>query len=214
MFQVDDFKRFSRDLNVDLNGPLPGKKAQVAMAPKPIDDRRFNEDPNNPARLGGVMVLLFQDGNDVRIPLMKRPTYDGVHSGQVSLPGGKHEPEDKDLITTALRETEEEIGISSQSIEVLGSLSEMFIIASNFKVYPTVGVIHETPLFKLDTKEVEAIYTPTVSELMDLNKRKVKTMHFPPYTIHSPYFDIEGEVVWGATAMILGELVEVLKKQL
>ena len=212
MYHSLDFKRFIEDLNRSLSQPLPGKEAQSEMAPRPIDDRRFKEDPTNPARLGGVMVLLYHDGDNIRIPLMKRPTYNGAHSGQVSLPGGKHEEGDPDLIFTALRETEEEIGIQKDRIEVLGNLSEMFIIASNFKVYPTVGVLHEKPRFIPDRKEVEAIYTPTIHELMDLSKRKVKTMHFPPYTIESPYFDIEGEVVWGATAMILGELVQVINR--
>ena len=199
-------------MSIALNEPLPGREAQILMAPQPIDEKRFKEDPLNPARLGGVMILLYPDGNDIRLPLMKRPTYNGAHSGQVSLPGGKYEEGDSDLIMTSLRETEEEIGVSTSKIQVLGKLSEMFIVASNFKVFPTVGVINEKPVFFPDSKEVEAIYTPALSELMDLNKRKVKTMHFPPYTIHSPYFDIEGETVWGATAMILGELLEVIKK--
>lgn len=212
MYRSLDFKRFTKDLNSLLSESLPGKEAQAIMAPRPIDERRFKEDPKNPAKLGGVMVLLYQDGADIRIPLMKRPTYNGAHSGQVSLPGGKLEDGDVNLTVTALRETEEEIGIGRDRIEVLGNLSEMFIIASNFKVFPTVGVIHEAPQFVPDSKEVERIYTPSINELMNLSKRKVKTMHFPPYTIQSPYFDVEGEVVWGATAMILGEFLEVIKK--
>lgn len=207
-----DFKRFTEELNRLLSNSLPGKEAQAIMAPRPIDERRFREDPEKPAKLGGVMVLLYQDGGDIRIPLMKRPTYNGAHSGQVSLPGGKLEKGDANLTITALRETEEEIGIERNSIEVLGNLSEMFIVASNFKVFPTVGVIHEAPKFIPDSKEVERIYTPSINELMNLSKRKVKTMHFPPYTIQSPYFDVEGEVVWGATAMILGEFLEVMKR--
>jgi len=195
-----------------LQKPLPGKSAQIKMAPKPIDERRFSEDPGKPAKLGGVMVLLFPEEDVIRVPLMKRPTYNGAHSGQVSLPGGKFEDIDSDLVITALRETEEEIGVSKDSIEVLGTLSEMFIVASNFKVLPTVGVVRKKPSFIPDTKEVVSIYTPSIQELLSVDRPKVKTMHFPPYTIHSPYYEVEGEVVWGATAMILGELMEVLRR--
>lgn len=177
------------------------------MVPRPINERRFREDPQNPARPGGVLLLLYPHEGDIYIPLMKRPEYNGAHSGQVSLPGGKQEKEDSNLVETALRETHEEIGIPGSEIEVLGQLSEMFIIASNFRVFPTIGVTYEKPLLIPDQREVVKVLTPSLSELSDLSKRKVKTMHFPPYTIQSPYYDIEGEIVWGATAMILSELL-------
>ena len=212
MAHFSDFSNFAFQLKQRLKKPLPGRSAQLKMAPKPIDERRFAEDPSRPARLGGVMVLLYQEDRQVRIPLMKRPIYNGAHSGQVSFPGGKFEEGDANLVETALRETEEEIGIDMGEIEVLGNLSEMFIVASNFKVLPTVGIVREFPIFKLDRKEVEAIYTPSLQQFTDVVEPKVKTMHFPPYTIHSPYYDVEGQVVWGATAMILGELAEVIKE--
>ncbi|OEK01395.1 hypothetical protein BFP97_07625 [Roseivirga sp. 4D4] len=204
------FDHFVQSLSRRLNEPLPGRKAQEIMAPRPIDEKRFSEDPNNPARPGGVMVLLYPENGDIYLPLTKRPVYRGAHSGQISLPGGKVEKNDRDIVHTALRETQEEIGVENESIEVIGQLSELFIIASNFKVYPTVGVVRSQPEIVPDTREVIRVLTPSLTELRDTNRRSTKTMHFPPYTIESPYFDIDGEVVWGATAMILSELVHLI----
>ncbi len=206
----NSFQQFVDSLEKRLLKPLPGRGAQELMAPRPINERRFREDPTNPAKPGGVMVLLYPYNGEIYMPLTKRPVYTGAHSGQVSLPGGKVEKTDLDIIHTALRETEEEIGVSNESIQVLGQLTELFIIASNFKVYPTVGVVRELPLLKPDAKEVVKILTPSLSELRDVKRRSTKTMHFPPYTIESPYFDIEGEVVWGATAMIISELLHIV----
>lgn len=180
------------------------------MAPRPIDERRFSENPARPPRLGGVMVLLYPHENEIYIPLMKRPEYDGAHSGQISFPGGKLEEVDSDLVDTALRETHEEIGIARDQIEVIGKLSELFIIASNFKVLPTVGLLKEPPSFIPDPIEVAEVLTMPLNHLHDHSIRKVKEMHFPPYTIFSPYFEVRGEVVWGATAMMLSELSAIL----
>lgn len=207
-----DFESFIELLRKRLKEPLPGKEAQVKMAPKPIDERRFKENSIRPPRLGGVMVLLYPDQHGIHIPLMKRPEYDGAHSGQVSFPGGKLENVDTDLIDTALRETHEEIGVPREQIEVLGNLSELFIIASNFKVLPTVGVVREKPKFIPDPIEVEDVLPMAINALNDYSIRKVKEMRFPPYTIFSPYFDVRGEVVWGATAMMLSELAELVRE--
>lgn len=207
-----DFESFIELLRKRLKEPLPGREAQIKMAPKPIDERRFKENPIRPPRLGGVMVLLYPDEQGIHIPLMKRPEYDGAHSGQVSFPGGKLENVDTDLIDTALRETHEEIGVPKEQIEVIGNLSELFIIASNFKVLPTVGVIREKPNFIPDPIEVADVLPMAINVLNDYSIRSVKEMRFPPYTIFSPYFDVRGEVVWGATAMMLSELAELVRE--
>lgn len=209
---LNSFEQFVNRLSGRLKEPLPGRDAQQLMAPRPINERRFREDPNNPARPGGVMVLLYPENGEIYLPLTKRPVYQGAHSGQVSLPGGKVEKSDRDIIHTALRETEEEIGVRNGSVQVIGQLSELFIIASNFKVYPSVGVLTSPPDIIPDAKEVVKVLTPSLTELRDRSRRSTKTMHFPPYTIESPYFDIEGEVVWGATAMILSELVYLIEE--
>lgn len=204
---------FINSLNYRLSQVLPGRVAQEQMAPKPIDESRFRENPNYPPKLGGVMVLLFERGGDWWIPLMKRPEYNGHHSGQISFPGGKKELSDSTLVETAIRETREEVGIEEDQIQLLGNLSELFIIASNFKVLPTVGVLHSIPSYVPDEKEVETILEVSLSDLKDKRLRGVKTMHFDQYTIQSPYFDVDGHIVWGATAMILSELLQVIDER-
>lgn len=211
--RLNRFQLFTDQLSERLKEPLPGRSAQQVMAPRPIDERRFAENPKNPAKPGGVMVLLYPHNGEIYIPLTKRPVYKGAHSGQISLPGGKVELSDQNLTDTALRETHEEIGVSSKEIEVIGNLSELFIIASNFKIYPTVGILKKVPSMVPDEKEVVKILTPTLSQLMDKERRGVKKMHFPPYTIDSPYFSVEGEVVWGATAMVLSELIYLIEEK-
>ena len=158
------------------------------------------------------MVLLFERDGDWWIPLMKRPEYNGHHSGQVSFPGGKKEKIDQSLVETAFRETWEEVGIQKNQIELLGNLSELFIIASNFKVLPTVGLLDAPPLYTPDEKEVESILEVSLSALKDPKLRGEETMHFGQYTIQSPYFDVDGHVVWGATAMMLSELLIVIEE--
>lgn len=202
--------KFKTDLIQKLREELPGRAAQELMAPRPIEESRFRENPEFPAKLGGVMILLFERNDELFIPLIKRPEYDGHHSGQVSFPGGKKEKDDQDLIETAYRETHEEIGVPSTEIEHLGTLSELFIIASNFKVLPSVGFLSNEPSYVLEEKEVESILEVSLNQLKDETQKGIETMHFGKYTIHSPYFDVEGHKVWGATAMMLSELIAVI----
>lgn len=210
--KILELESFKEQIAEQLQKPLPGREAQAKMAPRPIDERRFREDESNPARLGGVLILFYPDDNGIHIPLMKRTEYKGAHSGQISFPGGKLEKHDEDLVQTALREAEEEIGVPTQEIEILGNLSEMFILASNFKVLPTVAIMESKPKFIPDPVEVQELIPMPLTTLRDENLRKVKEMYFPPYKIFSPYYEVRGEVVWGATAMMLSELEYVLNR--
>ena len=205
-----DFDLFRLGLKSRLEHPLPGMDAQIKMAPKPVNSRRFEEDAQIKAKLSAVLVLLYPHKGDVCLTLMKRPDYSGVHSGQVSFPGGKKESSDINLIDTALRETEEEIGIHRSKIEVIGELSELFVIASNFKITPVVGVIDYKPQFIPDPIEVAGILNVSLSSLENIDNQGVERMHFRnDIIIHSPYYNVRGNMVWGATAMILSELLEI-----
>jgi len=207
-----DFQEFIMKLEQRLKQPLPGRDAQVKMAPYPVDENRFKQNLTRPAKLSGVMALLYPHDNEIYLPLIKRPTYEGAHSGQISFPGGKYEKEDLNLKNTALRETHEEIGVHPDHVEVVGQLSEMFIIASNFKVLPSVGYVPAKPKFIPEVQEVEEVLEVSLTDLYDLSKRGVEPMRFGDYTIQSPYFDVQGHVVWGATAMMLSELLQVLSE--
>ncbi len=197
-----------------LKEPLPGAIAHVKMAPEPIDRRRFlNNLPSN-VRNSGVLILFYPDGDEVFFPLIKRHEYPGIHSGQMALPGGKMEEADENVIQTALREAEEEIGVDRQEVRVLGKLSDLYIPVSNFLVSPIVGFVEERPGFVPDPTEVYRVVPVDLDLLSDPLTRKItqKTLG-DAREMDIPYFSIDGEIVWGATAMILSELMEILPEQ-
>ena len=204
---------FSKSLKHRLALPLPGREAQLKMAHA---ERRLNLSRYKipaEARPGSVLILLFEDEGTIKLPLIMRSDYDGVHSGQIGLPGGKFESEDADLQSTALRETEEEIGISKSDVSLIGRLTELYIPPSNFLITPVIGFSEQRPDFVLETNEVAGIIEPTLSELLDENAVGIKKINVrSDIAIDAPYFDIQGRTVWGATAMMISELNEILKK--
>ncbi|MEO1049149.1 MAG: CoA pyrophosphatase [Bacteroidota bacterium] len=208
------FVDFVGKLEQRLQQPLPGRDAQIRMSAKfdPAMKDKYFSAPDS-ARLGGVLVLFYPSNGSIYLPLMKRPEYPGVHSGQVSFPGGKKEDQDDDLIQTALREAEEEVGVVQQDVKIIGALSELFIFASNFKVLPTIGYVESRPEFIPDQKEVVQIIETDLQALR--NPHTIKETDIPiskGYKLRAPYFDIDGHVVWGATAMMLSELVHVINE--
>ncbi|TXI70737.1 MAG: CoA pyrophosphatase [Cyclobacteriaceae bacterium] len=195
-----------------LTLPLPGELAHNLMRAEPVGAIKPKFEHKLPPRPGSVMILLYPDGNDVLFPLTKRPDYLGTHVGQISLPGGKAETGET-LIETALRETEEEIGIDSKSIEILGTLSDFFVIPSNFMVTPVVGMLHTQPIFKPDPKEVVKVLKGSVNQLLESEAIRTKEILAAKlFPMWAPHFEIEQEVVWGATAMILNEFRTILKE--
>lgn len=190
---------------------LPGKDAHVRMAPQPLDLRRFTTTFSEPPKKSGVLLLFYPDQGAVYFPLIKRPQYPGVHSGQVGFPGGKMELSDPDILFTALREAEEEIGINASKVEVLGRLTDLYIPASNFLVSPVVGFVPEKPSFVPEQREVARIIVTEVISLFHPEVRKQTRLAVGGgMYLDTPYFAVEEEVVWGATAMILSELIQVL----
>jgi 8-oxo-dGTP pyrophosphatase MutT (NUDIX family) len=159
------------------------------------------------------LIALFERQGEIFFPLIQRPEYTGIHSGQIGLPGGKIEDHDKDRDETALRETEEEIGIDSKNIRILGRLSELYVQASHYNVLPVVGYLPYIPEYKPDPTEVSRVIEASIKDLIVDEKRKVKELLIrEKYNIIAPYFEINDEIVWGATAMILSEFSAILKE--
>ena len=205
------FPEFVEALQRRIHKPLPGFAAQKRMAPAITRSDRFILSTKGNAKPGGVLLLLYPHNDKIWFPLMQRPTYDGAHSGQVSLPGGKQEPVDKDRIQTAIREAQEEIGIDPGSIEIIGQLTELFIPASNYMVLPVVGFTTQKPAFVPEPREVEEVIEASLEEFMDREKHKRKDIIVRGNVrLDAPYFEIDGKVVWGATAMILSEFYLIL----
>jgi 8-oxo-dGTP pyrophosphatase MutT (NUDIX family) len=198
-----------------LARPLPGRAAQIKMAPEPSDgqDRWQNVDDYREA---GVLLLLYPDGPDVQSELntvlTRRTEYPGVHSGQISLPGGRREGSEM-LQTTALREAEEEIGIWPESIEVIGRLSSLYTPPSNFCIHPFVAFNPVRPDFRPDPKEVAELIEVPLGLLLNPATRQEEIWRFQNIGQRRvPFFDVFGHQVWGATAMILSEFLELLSK--
>jgi len=184
---------------------LPGCGAHEPMRAKPMGNVFPKFEHRIPPKPGGVLILLYEDNGLIKFPLIKRPTYTGAHSGQISLPGGKAEP-GEDIFQTALREGEEEIGVNQKDIRIIGKLSEFNVIPSNFLVTPVVAAIDYVPEFIPDLFEVEKVIQADLFELIKEDSiRESEILAAGIYPMMAPHFLIENEIVWGATAMILNE---------
>ncbi|SMD38043.1 8-oxo-dGTP pyrophosphatase MutT, NUDIX family [Reichenbachiella faecimaris] len=211
MIDSSNWQTLKDALKTALKAEPLGMQAQIEMAPLPDVSQRFDKESAKKARQSAVMILLYHEDGKIKFPLIVRPQYPGVHSGQIALPGGKYEEEDKDLIYTALRETQEEVGVDMHQVEVIGQLSELYVPPSNFNILPVIGVLSEVPSFILEEKEVEELVIADIQVLNDQTKRKQKQMTFyNGINVEVPYFDIEERVVWGATAMILSEFATII----
>ncbi len=208
---IRDFNHFVEVLEQRLKQPLPGEQAQMKMASRVrLDDLKLDYDISN-AIPSGVLILFYPSSMEVKTVLILRQTYDGVHSGQVSFPGGRREENDKTIVETAIRESEEEVNIDPDKVNVIGALSDMYIPPSNFLVTPVVGYTTSKPDFKPEESEVERIIETNLDFLFDKTLQKETLLNIRGYQINAPYFDIQSHIVWGATAMILSELKELIE---
>ncbi len=203
----DLFVQFTEQLGVDLQSPLPGRAAQYRMAPQPRPGAEPEDQLPTNARQGGVLILFYPHEDQPYLPLILRPTYEGVHSGQVGLPGGGQEMNDANIIATALREAQEEIGIAPEPLTVLGQLSPLYVFASNYLVQPTVAWTPHRPHFQLDAREVAALIEMPLVALLDPANFRRENWHLRGRDVEVPFFHIQTYTIWGATAMILSELL-------
>lgn len=195
--------------------PLPGEVAHRKLAPL----IRINElseidmSKMNPQKAGVMAVFYPGIDAETRLVLILRKTYKGVHSNQIGFPGGRVEKEDLDLEATALRETEEEVGIPRTDIEVLLKLTRLYIPPSNFWVQPYLGIMEKTPTMMAQESEVEAILEVKLSDFLD-DKNVITERLSTSYAtnIEVPAYKLNGYVVWGATGMMLSEIRELLLK--
>ena len=210
---IQNSEDFLEKLDLRLRQPLPGLKVQKEMSAYPRGMSGIEFKSNGEPKESSVLIVLFEKGDELYFPLIQRPMYTGVHSGQIGLPGGKVEDHDKDRIETALRETEEEIGVSAGDVTVIGKLTELYVQASHYNVMPVVGYLPYQPVYNPDPEEVSRVIEGRAGDLIADRNRKVKELLIQnKYKIVAPYFEIENETVWGATAMILSEFAAILKE--
>jgi len=210
---IQNSEDFFEKLEMRLKQPLPGLSAQQEMSAYPSGKTGIDFNFDGQPKESSVLIVLFESKGDICFPLIQRPLYTGVHSGQIGLPGGKVEEHDTDRIDTALRETEEEIGVRAGDIKVLGKLTELYVQASHYNVMPVVGHLPYQPEYIPDPEEVSRVIEGGVNDLISNEKKKVKELLIRnKYKIMAPYFDIKNEIVWGATAMMLNEFSVILKE--
>lgn len=205
-------RRFAYILKTEILKGLPGTEVQWQMASSDRMVRNFPREPGPDAKVAAVLILLFPEKGTVHTVLMQRPEYKGVHGGQISFPGGKKEPSDKDIIHTALREAKEETGLRQEDISVIDTLTPLFIPVSNTIVTPVVAWTSDKPEFNHHPGEVVFLFDAAISKLLDPSIIATKPMEIHGEKINVKYFDYNGRVIWGATAMMLHELLMIIRR--
>ena len=210
---MQDFKSFISQLKKQLNGTtLPGNEAQLSMAPITRLEELKRMQPGKLPKQSAVLVLFYPDYSETKLVFIKRPVDDTVHSGQIAFPGGRVEPEDKDIVQTALREANEEVNIDPSEVTILGALSKLHIPPSNFDVFPVISYSDSRPNFK-GNYEVDKILEIRLEELIDPLTITTKTInHRLGKLVDVPCYFIEGEIIWGATAMMVSELLALIRR--
>ncbi len=207
------YKNFIESLRAALRKTLPGTDVQWQMA---SSDRLISDFPRqkkDDSKLAAVLILLYPVNDEIHTLFIQRPVYKGVHSGQISFPGGKMEKGDANLTHTAVRETCEEIGICDQELDILGTITPLFIPVSNTEVSPIVAFCMTQPSFKPDRYEVVSVIEARLADFFNDDIVKYKSMMVRDKELDVKYYDYKGKVIWGATAMILHELLVIMKKE-
>lgn len=200
---------FIPQLTKALQQPLPGVEAQARLA---HHSRKGLYGHSRDAKKAAVLALFFPKKSDWHLVFIQRTAHEkDRHAGQISFPGGRYEENDLDFRETALRETEEEVGIEASTIQLLGDLSTLYIPVSNFLVHPFVGYIDYTPIFKPDPSEVAAVLELPFSAFLE--DQAIDTTHIRlsnQFILKNvPHFNVNNHVIWGATGMMMSELVSV-----
>lgn len=205
-----NFSKLISLLGEQFKHPLPGKDVQNEMAPSYRND--YNSKNKKPIE-SSVLLLFFEKENEAYLTLMKRSSKLRNHSGQISFPGGKWDKTDKSAMQTSLRETKEELGIDTDNIYILGTLTPLYIPISNFMVYSFVGYINEQPVFKPNPTEVDEVISFPVKELFNENSLMKESWTKNDKLFTRPYFSFNEYKIWGATSMIMNELKEIITQE-
>jgi len=204
-----------------LPNRLPGKEAHLKLAPGPRVISLIKEQaPPISAKESAVLVLLtpakdnnhtiIEDKNEWTLLLIKRNTYHGVHSGQIAFPGGKCESCDIDYTATACREAYEELGIDHNKIEIIGQLSKLYVPPSNFTIYPILAINNGVEKYLPEPREVTEYLNIPLKMFDPKNAKKCRVQAGPYEWVHAPGYIINGHTIWGATAMIIAELYQII----
>lgn len=204
----------ARRLRQSMQVPLPGHDGFLELAGYKRADIEAARLKDPSPRESAVLVLIYQKDEAPHTLLMLRPTYEGVHSGQVAFPGGRMEEGDATLLDAALREFSEETGAATDGIEVIGALTPLYIPPSRSLVTPYLAMAPTLGSVNPDPREVAQLIEAPLSLLLrdDILAHRQQYMPIVKSEVTVPYFDVMGHVVWGATAMMIAELRELLSR--
>jgi 8-oxo-dGTP pyrophosphatase MutT (NUDIX family) len=194
-----------------LRAPLPGIPAQLLMAPDPRPGQKAYFEVEGTALKAGVLLLLYEEGGELRLLLTRRTERVLHHRGQISFPGGEQHPGES-VEATALRETEEELGLDLGAVRILGRLTPLYIPSSNYCMYPTVAYLPDRPAFVPQTDEVAETIEVPVAHLVEPKNRGRMEWTIGARKVDAPFYEFLGHKIWGATAMVLAEFLAVLDK--
>ena len=207
-----NFTNFTAKTDIFAAKKLTGKFSQFKFAPKLRLNISDEDIEKRTPRLAAVLALFFPDqNNETRFLLTERASYNGTHSAQISFPGGKKDLIDLNLQQTAIRETEEEVGVLKTEIQIIKQLSDTYIPPSNFMVTPFLAYTNQTPIFKPNYEVANIIAIKLEDLLNDNNTTAMKMDTSYMKNIEVPCFKFKETIVWGATAMILSEIKDLIK---
>jgi 8-oxo-dGTP pyrophosphatase MutT (NUDIX family) len=192
---------------ISLDHQIPREDLLFVRMPDGQVARSLTPPPGITPRIGAVLIALYPDGDDLRVILTVRSEELANHRGEVSLPGGGIDPGDLDLVGTALRECHEELGLDPTTIQIVGLMAPIYITPSNFQITPVIGHMSALPALQPNDAEVSLVISATLRDLLDPTTVIVEPRVLRGYDVMVPYFAIAGHKVWGATALILSELV-------
>lgn len=156
-----------------------------------------------------VLLALFKKNNEWYFPLIKRPMHERNHPGQIALPGGAKEDDEK-LNYTAIREAFEEVGIKTESVDIIGKLTPLPVPVSGYLIYPFIGILKKEPKWILNEDEVDELIITKVSELVNTDNYYSETWELHGNKVEVPHFRINDHVIWGATASVLSEFIDLI----
>ena len=201
------------EIKILLLKPLPGLSSHLKMAPPTRKtELEVAKEAMKFAKKSAVMILLFHANDKLNVVFIRRSFYVGIHAGQMAFPGGRFEESDLNVEKTAFREIEEEIGIQQDKIELLGRISDIYVPPSNFLISVFVGYLSQKPVYKPDEREVAEIIEIDFDEFLLPENKSVKSFHVPSanHSVEAPYYRTSQCDIWGASAMVLSELIDLL----
>lgn len=196
-------------LTAALKAPLPGVPAQMKMAPLTRALPKIKKD--TPPHIAAILAPLYLGPQGLSLLFTLRPETLKHHAGQISFPGGREEDADPSLVYTATRETEEELGIAPQCVNILGKLTPLYISPSHNMVHPFVGWLPTLPSLKPNVREVAKILEIPLSLLLDPSSISTCPWQHEEHSGRAPCYQVYGFPIWGATAMVVSEFLTVLK---